>query len=578
MHVSVAVVGGGPAGLAAVRCMAAHSPHSSVALIDAGPDIAHRIEAGVDGSICGSGGAALCNDGKWSFGSAGSALRHVDDTVRQAGMEELLQLLALPEPPTLPGGAVPDPTPAGEGRGFQVKRYPSIKTDLAHRLALVRRLEADMAASDAVTTLWGHRVTAVHVAEDGAGAGGHAPGAAVDAAAPPYRLEVCRTDGSTGTVTADAVVLATGRLGPLALPLPEKASTFRRFSAGVRVVVEATPDTHGVLNPTWVWNTTVDGVDVQFRTFCWCAGGNGRVVNTDAAPLNLSLELLSGTTDPPSEPASAGAGAGAGAGATAAGAGATAAGAGTVAAFASRTAAAGPNFGIVVRVTRPPSPEFAAAFHAWMQLAPFGTDTALKAVPADAAAVTKLLRVGIAKFTEQNPAMVVSSVLGPCVEGVGSYPAVDPGTGRVEAMGPALYAAGDGGGLLRGLVPSFLSGYNAGVWVSRRLATQRAVAAAAKLRPADAVGPCPPPPMDLSGLPALPFTPPPGKLLLYEVHCFLAPLNPDEDCRARYYVRARLPFSRVHFPFTVNLPARCRPPWMCSTPPWRRRTATHGNP
>jgi flavin-dependent dehydrogenase len=72
----VVIVGAGPAGLAAALAVASVSKFLSVTIVDCGLSLSERV---IDGSIAGFGGASLCNDGKLSWGAAGSALRYLPE-------------------------------------------------------------------------------------------------------------------------------------------------------------------------------------------------------------------------------------------------------------------------------------------------------------------------------------------------------------------------------------------------------------------------------------------------------------------------------------------------------------------
>jgi hypothetical protein len=128
-------------------------------------------------------------------------------------------------------------------------------------------------------------------------------------------------------------------------------------------------------------------------------------------------------------------------------------------------------------------------------------------------------------------------VRGPCFEGVGNYPATGPDTQRVE-YGSALYVAGDAGGQVRGLVPSFLSGWCVGADLHRRLALLDACAEVAAWGHPMGSGPRPPAPPPMAELGAIDglFAPSIAEQhLLFEAHIFLGPINPDVALRERYY-------------------------------------------
>jgi hypothetical protein len=146
------------------------------------------------------------------------------------------------------------------------------------------------------------------------------------------------------TVSARAVVLATGRLGPLTVrgPFP---TAFRRLEVGrqtdktdkrqheqtktdnadytrqaallasadflhllsqkkvgVRLFLARPLATLPSLNPTHIWRVTLkEGTTVEFRSFCWCVSEKGRCVAPNLEALGLNMTLLSGTTDDPPE-------------------------------------------------------------------------------------------------------------------------------------------------------------------------------------------------------------------------------------------------------------------------------------
>ena len=109
-------------------------------------------------------------------------------------------------------------------------------------------------------------------------------------------------------------------------------------------------------------------------------------------------------------------------------------------------------------------------------------------------------------------------------------------TQRVEAeqAGPCLFVAGDGAGHLRGLVPSFVSGFCAGEAASHRVHFGRVL----KEYPFGKnflERPAPLALTDLENVDKFFQCTPNNPYLLFEVHIFLAPLNPDESTRQRYY-------------------------------------------
>ena len=204
------VVGAGPAGLAAARAR----PGPAVCLIDAGPCIATR-RASFDGTVVGAGGASLCNDGKLSFGTAGTALKWLPARWCTDAKRDLLRLVGLDASgePTLARGFRGDATPQSVNDTFETKRYPSVKTSAPQRLALIKRIEDDLMAAGAAM-IWDTLVLAI----------------TWDASTGVYVVRTRNASGALADLYARSVVNCTGRVGPLALKAP--VTTFRRLSFG----------------------------------------------------------------------------------------------------------------------------------------------------------------------------------------------------------------------------------------------------------------------------------------------------------------------------------------------------------
>jgi len=539
MQCNIAIIGAGPAGLAAARCLVGMGLGGGVVLVDAGPSIDARVVRTSGEFVTGSGGAALCNDGKWSFGTAGSALAYLDADARARALAVIQTLLGLEAVPSLPDDSAGDPTPVGLTASFVLKRYPSIKTDTATRVALVKGLEESLKAGG-VTLLWSTLVSSTDFLLN-------------------KGLHVLF--GADGGVlcTARAVINATGRLGPMSLPLPRPATTFKRLSCGVRLFFSPWADDRdikrGVLNPTWIWNTEVVMSDtwtlaVQYRSFCWCTGGRGVV--PDLSDIGLgAMHLVSGTTDP------------------APGVGDDDDDADT---DADRLPLTGTNVGLMARIVTS-NPILQAEFDEWCRQEVF---VALDPRDLGGSPVAPTWRAviehGVRQFIAEHDLKFVSHAVGPCVEGVGEYPAVDRATQRMtgvvakESAGwragegsvrtaawhhmhsQQYFAAGDCAGHVRGLVPAFVSGWVAGERAAQDLALLDAV------KGAD---------LPISGWPAGPghgalvpresasawesvvaplrgvFTPTGGnRQLLFEGHVFAGPVDPSPLLRDRYYKAA----------------------------------------
>lgn len=201
------------------------------------------------------------------------------------------------------------------------------------------------------------------------------------------------------------IVLAGGRFMPLQKLIPQ---IFVRHEFGVRIQVPFDNPgvrqmaSHGPIDPKFV----IDLPQVQFRTFCFCK--RGQVIKSNI----LGIETYSGRADV--EPTD-------------------------------KT-----NFGLMARI-KDPLPEqeiqhfLTHPFHGSLDQLP---DTI----------IGRILRLGIAKLLQKFQLDCQElEIIGPCLEGVGSYPAVDSAMHVIGS--PNMYAIGDTNGTFRGLVPSLLSGF-----------------------------------------------------------------------------------------------------------------------
>jgi uncharacterized FAD-dependent dehydrogenase len=251
----VAVVGAGPAGLAAAT--SACQLGADVLVIEQGKHIEGRSQDHGTDVVCGVGGAGLYSDGKFSFYPSATALWSIQPAHELlAGYGWLGELL------TAEGLRVPDfpkiPWPRRAEGAIERKEYPSFYLPIAQRMKILRslssRLETCMRTQCRVAAF---QHTGDHV----------------------------RLLTETGDVIAEArrVVVALGRYGPLALrrSLNDSDFVFRRVEVGVRIEQPSEDfilSNDSCLDPKLIGNI---GNGRSWRTFCCCR--DGLVVPTSSA-------------------------------------------------------------------------------------------------------------------------------------------------------------------------------------------------------------------------------------------------------------------------------------------------------
>lgn len=460
----VIIVGTGPAGLMAARVI---SPLYPVFMLDAGGPVETReasrdipSEAGK-----GAGGAAIVNDGKFTFGLAGSA------TKKLPRVEEALRMVAelLGEPFD---HALIEGSSERADNGFTLKQSKSVRRTLAERLALTARLVNDIKGTilyyARVTKLEGRTITYVH-------------------------------DGVEHTLTGRAVILATGRFGPRSMHT-DLPTVFRRFEYGIRIecdigrgILGELYDQCGCDDPKWTKSFTIDyeddSVPCEVRTFCWCS--NGKAVLIEGFEKELAW---SGVSDGPPT--------------------------GRI------------NVGLMVRVRVDPGEDYICPLFA--ETTRF-TELAERAAAHTTGFWAKALQAGISEFlalgTNDD---TVYTIQGPCLEGFGEYPQLQPNS---VLVGDNVYACGDYSGAFRGLVPAMVSGVDAAHHFLKQLQYQTRMNMYKCIEK---------PLVELPGDVS-------GTVRLYEIHCFLGPFNPSEAEIARYealvdaYNSLMIPLSDTSF-------------------------------
>jgi hypothetical protein len=198
------------------------------------------------------------------------------------------------------------------------------------------------------------------------------------------------------------VVYATGRFGPLDLP-PWMPTVFHRTEIGVRLEFPSSyvPERYsGLHDPKDRWG--------EARTFCYCR--EGEVVRTTwERPDESVVRSVSGHSDGPPT---------------------------------GRT-----NHGLTLRL-RVPGTNVVGLQHAtcplaeWLERPLWGFDALVPAIRS--------------YLAHAKIPIDVVTLHGPCIEGVGAYPLVNPTTLAVPNYN-GLFVIGDASGLFRGIVPALVS-------------------------------------------------------------------------------------------------------------------------
>lgn len=262
---SLAIIGGGPAGLAASRA----ARDSDYVLLESGPDLPHRRADDASTAASGIGGAGLYSDGKFSFWPSATKLWALNrDSIEAswAFLEEILpseiigkvRLQDAGIPPSVIGNEL-----------LAVKSYPSFYVSPEDRLTII-----DDLASHVRNVRTGDPVTSLSKARSG------------------WSLKTAKGH----QIDAAQVIVATGRFSLIGLrnELNARSKTQRRLEVGVRI--EQPSDQffladQPALDPKLILSS--GDPRLQWRTFCCCR--QGLVVPTWTA----GLFSVSGRADCP---------------------------------------------------------------------------------------------------------------------------------------------------------------------------------------------------------------------------------------------------------------------------------------
>lgn len=421
-NADVLIVGAGPAGLAAAA--ACRQSNVSYFICDLGERLSQRSRSDPSSLVCGTGGAGLYSDGKFSFFPSATKLWNLEDSEALRRAYEWFGELVSPFGVEVPRFENVDPpvVPVLMHDSVKQKRYKSQYVAFEVRRRLIGMLEQQHGPY-----LMNEVFARLLIEGDG--------GSVV--------CEVERERGVRTTSSQRGIIFAAGRHGPLAFHAATSLPTVFRFvELGVRIEQSASefflrgqPD----LDPKLLLPLSPDS---ECRTFCCCREGEAVETHTPEGILSLSGRADVGAT-----------------------------GRSNVG-FNLRTR----NQALGTQIWR----EYVSIDQApnvreteWMQGQELISEETMIHVAGwvGPTAASMLVR-GLENLIDAFPDLKMARVrlLGPCVEGVGWYPAIDQSL-RVTPY--PLWVAGDATGIFRGLTASFVSGYYAGLRAAHEISKVR---------------------------------------------------------------------------------------------------------
>jgi hypothetical protein len=254
-HVDVAVIGAGPAGLAAGAFFSARDIEFVV--LDSGSGAEERRRDDPRSLVSGVGGAGLYSDGKFSFFPSATQLWSLSEQARVRGAYDWIAALLTAEGmivPPFPEAFEDNRQPAGDF----LKSYPSNYLPFENRERIGKALSSRI--GKALRTR--HDVVGIRAQDEG------------------YRLSIETPEGLKA-ISARHVLMATGRFGArdFARMLPDLPMVFRRHEIGIRLEQQAASfmfATHPSLDVKLI--SPADLKHGEWRTFCTCR--DGEVVQT----------------------------------------------------------------------------------------------------------------------------------------------------------------------------------------------------------------------------------------------------------------------------------------------------------
>lgn len=269
----VIVIGAGPAGLGAVHVLTEH-PDLRVLVIDAGlaPDERKAVGNDPRHTAVGSGGAALINDGKFTFGIAGTKAKLLP------GFEE-----AVTEVAKLIGVSQEELDNHAPRRNFpsnvsEVKCSLSVQRPRPDREQLIRSI-IDKAVN--ATFLWSSKVSSIRTEDDD---------------------DIVVVKVGEKVFASKACILATGRLAATTLNSNLPVAKDGRLEAGVRISARNSDRlfqgwgwTEKVRDPKLLILREYKDALIEIRSFCFCR--DGEVVESHFDHLGQDRRVWSGVSD-----------------------------------------------------------------------------------------------------------------------------------------------------------------------------------------------------------------------------------------------------------------------------------------
>ncbi len=415
----VLIIGAGPAGLAAAT--ACRDNNISYRLCDVGERLSQRSRVDPSSLVRGTGGAGLYSDGKFSFYPSATRLWELEDSESLLRAYEWFKELVSPFGVIVPrfvSSELPvEPTLWHDQ--IKQKRYKSQYLEFDARASLIGMLERQHKPY-----LMNETFARILIDRDN------------DSVA----SEIEREGGIRTTSVQKGIVFAAGRHGPLAFQATASSfpTEFRFVELGIRIEQSSSdfflrdqPD----IDPKLLLRLSPDS---ECRTFCCCREGEAVETHTPEGILSLS-----GRADVDATERS--------------------------------------NVGFNLRTT-----DETLGAQIWREYLTVGKNVKVcetewmhghELLSKDALfhisgwvgpTAASMLQRGLENLIDAFPELKIARVrlLGPCVEGVGWYPAIDRSL-RVTPY--PLWVAGDATGTFRGLTASFVSGYYAGLCASREI-------------------------------------------------------------------------------------------------------------
>ncbi|PHM72691.1 FAD-dependent monooxygenase [Xenorhabdus kozodoii] len=404
-YYDVAIIGSGPAGLAAAQCLNGSGLRSI--LIDQGRAINERDKDTEAELTQGHGGAGLYSDGKFSFFPSASHLWNLpQQEALHAAYDWTCNLLTSYGLSTPPFPDNPEAYTVGSGE-WVLKEYPSDYLSLQARLELIAQL-INSTESDILTDT---RVSHYRYLPE----------------CDYFEFILIDDKNQLKTLHVKRIIVASGRFGPLEIPDMLRHS-FRRLEVGFRIEQPHDLSFFGnmpQLDPKLKFQS--ESGEVEWRTFCACRGGETVLTQT------LGLWTVSGHSDGPySGRSNVG--------------------------FNTRVLdekIAKDSLPAMLNELSKPESYFRVKLQDVLNT---DSESAIKLKNTYGEKLMKLMLDGVKSLMKKFPILdhPETRLIGPTLEGIGWYPEIN---GELRMPDLPVWVAGDACGLFRGIVAAFISGH-----------------------------------------------------------------------------------------------------------------------